>query len=312
MAAEVAGLTAEGGFGIVSGNSYQVLEKLRRMGVYSTSRIAGMAINPSISSGGNIYVMYYTAGRKVLSSLINWYRFDKRTGDYVYDLGDRGHTATLTASGVDLSGTNVYGVSGTLVFGIGASGTAGAFNKDAYVSLTVASGIMLPTGTVCAWINRASDLSGSTIYSYSKPEDVNAYCKFSVSEAGKCLNYVHRPQNDYIDSKRMLTMSGTTAMSSGTWYHVAATSDGSTVRLYVNGDEEAISYISGTNAGQWFSGSSFSSGVYVRRIGAHTSSGVEIKGAHLTDQFTGRMYDFRLASYPFSKAQLQAIHSTGV
>ncbi len=47
-------------------------------------------------------------------------------------------------------------------------------------------------------------------------------------------------------------LDGDTSMSSTDWAHVAATSDGSTIKMYVNGVLQTITVINGSNTGQWF------------------------------------------------------------
>lgn len=144
-------------------------------------------------------------------------------------------------NGTTASDSTGHGWNGTLVNGAG--WTSGKINKA--VSLTAASHqyVSLPSGlakgvtdfTIAAWANVNSTSSnlrifdfgtsttpGSTTgaYVYLTPRDGNGKVRCAITTAGY---------------KNETSLSGSTALPTGTWTHVAVTLSGSTGTLYVNG-----------------------------------------------------------------------------
>jgi hypothetical protein len=46
-------------------------------------------------------------------------------------------------------------------------------------------------------------------------------------------------------------LTGSTTFSENTWYHVAVVSNGTSYKLYVNGQEEGLTITGGANSGDW-------------------------------------------------------------
>lgn len=85
-------------------------------------------------------------------------------------------------------------------------------------------------------------------------------------------------------------------------YHVAVTSDSSTLRLYINGQEQVLTTVGGTNSGQWFSGLSNRDDVEIGRTGRNAAFGF----------FRGVIDDVRVYSQTLTQAQLYDLYSTHV
>lgn len=136
---------------------------------------------------------------------------------------------------LDIIGDN----DGTLVNGTTYSaGVVGqAFDLDGtddYVQVASPSGLPLGNSprTMMIWFRTPKDLSiytESSLIQYGTPSN---YCMFGLitsgNAPGKLYFYGHNAD-----------LAGTTTVLPNTWYHGAITYDGTTVRLYLNGQEEA-------------------------------------------------------------------------
>jgi len=285
---------AEGAFGMISGNPYEILEELREEQVYSSYRIVGLVRE----TANNFMVMYRTGGRKVLSYLLNWFTFDNLSDTTFNDVG--GVTVPLnTATLVSGATANVTGVDGVLSGALWFSGISAAqgYNISGHVSLTAASSGMLgQTGTICAWIHRRAS-KANTIYEYGRQTGVIAsdfFITFGIDD-NDLIGFTYR-------GAVPLVISGTTATTQDTWTHVAVTSDGSKVKLYVNGILEPAS-VAGTNSGQWF-GDMATSGTWARYIATSVHSGVFL------NHFDGKIDNFRLAGFAMSESQLRQLYES--
>lgn len=66
---------------------------------------------------------------------------------------------------------------------------------------------------------------------------------------------------------------GSTNVSAGSWYHVVVTTDGSTIKMYVNGNLETLTYYSGSNTGDWIGDINFTAPIKMA-VGANYRDGV--------------------------------------
>jgi len=288
----------EGNFAIVSGTPAEVLTKLRDDGVFGSNRVVGM------TKYGNtdVIVMYWTGGERGLITGCNEYwNFNKRVGDSVFNSGYQGYSATLV-SGATVSGTDVNNVtSNAAIILSGASIAAKQPNMFQYVSLPSKDDInALQKGTVCGWIKTDWINSGMTIYEYSKTSEPNVYVRVRLTPTNN-LEYTFRNSETlpHPTSSNYFVLSGSSVVLSGVWTHFGVTSDGAKVRLYVNGVEEATTLSSGANTGQWFGDIVTTSGTFSRHLGAHIVSGGFYE-SRVGDAFTGRMDNVRVVSYPLS------------
>jgi hypothetical protein len=113
-----------------------------------------------------------------------------------------------------------------------------------YIALPAERLAPLQTGTVAAWINCTGYASSREIFTVGNTSTVNTY--FSVmygnQTTGK-LALFHRVTSNGV--------MGGTVLSTGQWWHVAATSTGSAWNLFVNGLAETLT-VTGSNSGDWF------------------------------------------------------------
>lgn len=141
--------------------------------------------------------------------------------------------------------------------------------------------------------------SAFTVSCWVKPESITAlsYSPAILSKDSSGQGYNLRVS--YIDSKinwvrhdSTVPVTSTTALSNGTWYFVAVTYDGTTIKLYVNGSEEA-------------------SASYT----AHTASGSDFRVGGST-QYSSRLWDGMIDemgawSRALSSAEVSSLYSSG-
>lgn len=189
-------------------------------------------------------------------------------------------------SGTTANDATVFGRNGTL------SGTAhwstdcggmGTFNFDSTANyFTVANAAdFQPTGmiSICAWVNgntwkAGTDGNVDTIVRKGDSSPNNYNLAISGGKVMFCL-----------DDADTAGIRSNTVLSTGQWYHVAATWDGTTAKIYINGVLDASSSRTGT-------------------IGTDTRS-LYIGGrSGNTDFFDGMLRDVRIYNRPLTASEL--------
>jgi hypothetical protein len=158
-----------------------------------------------------------TASAAPPTGLVAAYGFDAGSGTTAVDQSGNGNNGTL--SNVTWAGAAA-----------GRFGNALSFNgTNAFVTVPDANSLDLTTGmTIEAWV-RPTTVSGfRTVIVKERPGDL-VYGLYSSSDSG-------RPQSQVtVGSVRVLD--GPSPIAAATWTHLAATFDGTTQRLFVNGAE---------------------------------------------------------------------------
>jgi len=142
------------------------------------------------------------------------------------------------------------------------------------------------SGSFSAWINLQSvGINPNTIFGSGDDASATRYFEIAVRAGGQ-LSIAAR-NNDVADR-----VYGNTVLTTGTWYHVVATSDGTAWKLYVDGVEDTpYTIVSGENAGRWIGAVSARDNI---TLGALWSNG------GLTGPFYGFMKDARYYSRQLS------------
>jgi len=145
--------------------------------------------------------------------LVGWWKLDEGSGTTAGDSSSNGNIGTLTASGVNWTG----GPSGF--------GSALSFDGSGWVSVSDSPSLNCSTGlTLAAWVNVDSW--------------VNPCCPRIISKNGSPWDYTVQNGSALHLS---ITIGGTFYDSqvppppTGAWHHVAATYDGSAIRMYLDG-----------------------------------------------------------------------------
>ena len=189
-----------------------------------------------------------SAGTK--TGLVASYGFDEGTGTTTADRSGNANTGTLS-NATWASGGGKFG--NALFF----NGTSARVNVSDSASLHLASGM-----TMEAWVKPS--LISSAFQTVVLKEQTNdlAYALYANTRT------FHPDSEAYIGTGSAKVVDGTSTLPTGTWSHVAATYDGSALRLYVNGSQVSQvaasgSILSSTGAlriggnnvwGEWFNG----------------------------------------------------------
>jgi len=187
----------------------------------------------------------YTAGRTtrdaspttlITNGLVGYWTFDGHNVNWgsntTADSSGQGNTGTLINMSTSTSGT------------IGKIGQALSFNSSAHVQLQNSTSLNLNGSnlTMAAWIKPQTLPAGDHIFLIkSANSDGNVSRWFLDASA-------NHPRALAFNGSFSCTITGSTVLSVGTWYHVAATFDGNALRLYVNGVQDS-SLIGGVCAG---------------------------------------------------------------
>jgi hypothetical protein len=202
-------------------NSKLTLTKRKRLllatVVICTVLIAGLAI---LWQGGRVSE---AAVLQAHADLVGWWRFDENTGATASDNSTNGNNGTLQGSPLPIWVTGKYGYA--LQFD-------GSHN---YVQIPDSPSLKPANITITAWINPAN-MATDTLYSKSWP-----VCTLTYNRYGTWT------------PSFILTVSGTTyelfagsTISPSQWWFLAATFDGSTMKIYIDGALSASMSASGS------------------------------------------------------------------
>ncbi len=161
-------------------------------------------------------------GTPTSTGLVGYWKFDEGTGTTASDTTASGMNGTLT--------NNVTWTEG--LFGKGVSFLGAAAHNTHAIELGDRSELELQTGTFSAWIYRKGSCSIGTCTILSKGESGWHGFGFEIAN-----NSGYRLRLSLEDDHQHAV--GNTIINTDRWYHVAATFDNSTIKLYVNGALDA-------------------------------------------------------------------------
>jgi hypothetical protein len=153
------------------------------------------------------------------SGLVAYWNFNEDTGSTVYDDTGRGNLGTFNGT------TGSQWTAGKIGYALSFNGT------NNYVSLPTA-GVAPSSGlTIAAWINPSTVSVNSSLYGFGPKSGCNPSGQYlSVNSSGK-VTYLFGCGG---------TLTSSTTLTAGTWYHVALTVDSSkNATIYINGSAVA-------------------------------------------------------------------------
>lgn len=160
-------------------------------------------------------------------SLVAYYKFNENTGTTAVDSSTFGNTPTIHDSAWAATGHE---------------GSALSFNgTSAYVDVPDSASLDLTSGmTLMAWVNRTAAASHQRIISKPHTSNVAPYNVYSLQ-----FDDANHVRGEVAIGSTQSTVNGTTALATGTWYHLAATFDGTVLKVFVNGVLENTTTVSG-------------------------------------------------------------------
>ena len=256
---------------------------------YFNGLIDEVAIWDSVLSSTNITNVYNSGSPDDLSSLspVHWWRMgdnDEGTGTTITDQGSGGNDGTLT-NGPTFSTSVPY-----VLPSITNTNSVSFDGTNDYIDLGTSS-TLNPTSslTLSTWIYINGSGTGSlpTIYSSSKTSN-------GIS-GGIALAYTSNKIRFYLDttgSSGWVFAESNSTMSTGQWYHLVGTWDGSTVTLYIDGTAQSTTASAST-------------------IGYNTGFPATI-GRYSTNYFQGLVDEVALFDSALSSSNITAIYNSGV
>jgi hypothetical protein len=207
--------------------------------------------------------------------------------------GMRGHWRLVETSGTTATDTTSTAQNGTYTGGVSLAGSAAVpysyaipanFDGAAHYVTIANHADLQPTGalTIAAWVRGDAWGVGSDVDIILRKGEANPN-NYALSIADGRVELV-------LDTNDDAGVQGSTTLSTGTWYHVAATWDGSNVRIYVNGVlDNTPTARTGT-------------------IGTDTRAAY-IGGRAGADLFDGGLYDVRLYNRALSASEISTLHT---
>ena len=171
------------------------------------------ANNSTVSAAVNITIG--NSGPAVPAGLIAAYSFEEGTGTATADASGQLNTGTLN-SGATWSTAGKYGKA------VAFNGTTGMVTVADKASLDLTN-----TMTLSAWVNPSATGGWRTVM-LKEAAPTLVYALYSSGDASLPSGFIHIGANDR-------SATGLAALALNTWSHLAATYDGSNLRLYLNG-----------------------------------------------------------------------------
>lgn len=155
------------------------------------------------------------------SGLVGSWSFDEGAGATVYDSSGNGNNGTLMNAPV---------------WSAGAYGLALTFNgADCYVEMSNSSILNSSNFTIEAWIYLNADVNNTQARIVSKQENASKSYSFGIFGKGYGGSTGNQLLLSIGNGTTWWNFLSTTHLSNQTWYHVAGTQEGTTSKIYING-----------------------------------------------------------------------------
>lgn len=190
------------------------------------------------------------------TNLKGWWKMDDVSGTTVTDSSGQSHTGT--ASRADING----GAAGKFLY----SGTFVSASSDK-VTITDHSDLK-PTGnfTLLAWVKTSTTGVNQTIFQ-SRAQNTN-YSGLMIRVTGSNVFQINSGRNTGTTANTdYKEVNGTKTVTDGLWHFIAATWNGSTLKIYTDGADE--------QSASWSNAPGYQATNYVR-IGSRNNTGTDI------------------------------------
>ena len=212
-----------------------------------------------------------------------------------------GINGTTSSNAWDYSG---YGYTGSEQGGISWMSAGGYDGKGAYKFDGTNSYLDLGNdifdtrgkGTITAWIN-TSDFSTNTIFASASDTDSNNFLRFALRTSSGINRIAIGGQFGAGPISREIETSSD-SIQPNTWTFVAVTSDGSSWKLYIDGNETSTVVLAGSNSGDWFDYTDSQTDTNSYSIGALQRAG------GTTNYFNGIIDDLQVYNITLSPEQI--------
>lgn len=227
-------------------------------------------------------------GSPVASAIGHW-RFDEGQGTVANNAGSGGSALNGTLQGMSSPATNSSGWTGN-----GKFNKALQFDGSDRVIISDTNTLDFTQHTLSAWVYfrswNAASMANAIISKFDDTSAQRSYLLYT-SATGELLYQTSSTGN----SSGAVTLSTGITLQLNTWYHVAATYDGSTMRVYVNGRQSSVT---ATQTGIFNGTAAFCIGC---RYGGGTPTG----------HSTANIDEVKVYSYALSDAQIMSEFNQG-
>ena len=205
---------------------------------------------PSIPAGGKVIYMYYgKAGETAasdfdntftknsgFSGLVAQWHMDEGSGSSINDSSSNTNDGTMTgASWVGADGGRWY-TSTTAGFSTGDS--LNFDGTDDYVTIADSASLDVTNITIALWVNvDRVDITQHFVSKWVISTNDRSYALYMNADTVQFETSFNGSASDILSS--------TVVLSSGTWYHLAATFNGTVKRIYINGTERGNKSVTG-------------------------------------------------------------------
>ena len=175
-------------------------------------------------------------GEPLSDGLVGFWLFNEGSGNKVFDLSGNGNTGSLIAdthfvpgkfgSALDFDGTGDYVEKSNPSF------------KDA------------TRGSISLWfrLGNVGDASSEVLLSLSNAGSADD--EFTIQWIGGVSDFIRLYMT--LNGTAVLRLETSGTITDSNWHHYAITSDGSTVKAYIDGSIQILTETIGSNTGQWF------------------------------------------------------------
>jgi hypothetical protein len=155
------------------------------------------------------------------------------------------NTNVADSSGNSYTLTSVNNTSAMTATGV--IGTALNFDGSTEYARRTSNTFTDSSGSVTAWVKMDTQAASNYVLVSSDEAGATKYINCMAITSGGLFFYSQRNADVTSD-----TLTGNTVMTTAEWYHLACTSNGSTIVAYVNGIQQTLTETSGSNSGDWF------------------------------------------------------------